>query len=195
MATALFTDAELICFDHDIIKIIRKIKNQHQRADINSIHNKIIKIPDYHDVSKEFLNIRIENLLKNGRIRNKPNRGNPSFTLNDVTIEIPMHGDSYSVSHVETPSTEYNLQTANDSPIASTVPETQALITNMVNDFSFTKAASLEEELQVYSVSEHIVSHLQSPTVLESELFLDNMEKEERFVNFKNNIISDLTKI
>ena len=109
MATALFADAELICFDHDIIKIIRKIKNQHQCADINSIHNKIIKIPDYHDVSKEFLNIRTENLFKNGRIRNKPNRSNPSFTLNDVTIEIPIHDDSYSVSHVETPSTEYNL--------------------------------------------------------------------------------------
>ena len=64
MATALFTDVELICFNHDIITIIRKIKNQYQPADINSIHKKIIKIPDYHDVSKEFLNIRIENLLK-----------------------------------------------------------------------------------------------------------------------------------
>ena len=84
MATALFTVAELIWFDHDIIKIIRKIKNQHQHADINNIHKKMIKTPDYHDVSKEFLNIRIENLLKNGRIRNKPNRGNPLFTLNDV---------------------------------------------------------------------------------------------------------------
>ena len=63
MATALFTDAELIYFDHDI-KIIRKIKNQHQRVDISIIHNKIIKIPDYHDVYKEFLNIRIKNLLK-----------------------------------------------------------------------------------------------------------------------------------
>ena len=181
MATALFTDAELICFDHDIIKIIRKIKNQHQRADINSIHNKIIKIPDYHDVSKEFLNIRIENLLKNGRIRNKPNRGNPSFTLYDVTIEIPIHDDSYSVSRVETPSTEYNLQTPNNSPIVSTIPETQELITNMVNDFSFTETTSPEEELQVYSVSKHIVSHLQSPAVLENELFLDNMEKKSKF--------------
>ena len=194
MATALFTDAELICFDHDIIKIIRKIKNQHQRADINSIHKKIIKIPDYH-VSKKFLNIRIENLLKNGRIGNKPNRGNPSFTLNDVTIEIPMHDDCYSISHVETPSTEHSLRTLNNSPIASTIPETQEPITNMVNEFSFTQVTSLEDELQVYSVSEHIVSHLQSPTVLENELFLDNMEKEAKFVNFENNIISDLTKI
>ena len=195
MTRALFTDAELICFDHDIIKIIRKIKNQHQRADINSIHNKVIKIPDYHDISRQFLDIRIENLLKNGRIRNKPNRGNPSFTLNDVSIEIPIHDDTYSVSHVETPSIEYNLQTPNNSPIASTIPEAQELITNMVNDISFTEATSPEEELQVYSVSERIVSHLQSPTVLKNELFLDNIEHKARFVNFKNNIIAELTKI
>ena len=49
----------------------------------------------------------------------------------------------------------------------------------MVNDFSFTKVTSPEDELQVYSVSEYIVSHLQSPTVLESKVFLDNMEKKE----------------
>ena len=70
MTTALFTDAELICFDDHILTIIKKIKNQYQRADINSIHKKIIKILDYHDVSKDFLNIRIENLFKNGRVRN-----------------------------------------------------------------------------------------------------------------------------
>ena len=64
----------------------------------------------------------------------------------------------------------------------------------MVNDFSFTEATSPKEELQVYAVSEHIVSHQQSPTVLESKLFLDNMDKEARFVNLKNNIISVLTK-
>ena len=109
------------------------------------------------------------------------------FTLNHVTIEVPIYDDSYSVLHFETPSTEYNLQTPNNSPIASTIPETQELITNMVNDVSFTEATSPEEELQAYSVSEHIVSHLQSPTVLENELFLDNMEKEAERVNFKNN--------
>ena len=34
MTTALFTDAELICFDDHILTIIRKIKNQYQRADL-----------------------------------------------------------------------------------------------------------------------------------------------------------------
>ena len=72
----------------------------------------------------------------------------------------------------------------------------------MVNDFSFIKVTSSEDELQApshnpltSSVPEHIVSHLQAQTVLENELFLDNMEKEAKFLNFKNNIISDLTKI
>ena len=50
----------------------------------------------------------------------------------------------------------------------------------MVHDFSFTEVTSPEDELQVYSVSEHIVSHLQSPIVLENELFLDNMEKRSK---------------
>ena len=59
----------------------------------------------------------------------------------------------------------------------------------MVINFSFTGATSPDNELQVYSVSEHIVSHLQSLTVLANKLFLDNMEKQAKFVNFKNNII------
>ena len=50
MATALFTDAESICYDV-IIKIIRKIKNQHQRKDnINSNHKKIIRIPEFQTI-------------------------------------------------------------------------------------------------------------------------------------------------
>ena len=88
MPTSFFTDAELICFNHDVITIIINIENQHQRADINSIHKRIMKIRDFH-VSKEFLNIRREDPLDNRRIRNN------------------------SFSHVETPSPEYSLQTPN----------------------------------------------------------------------------------
>ena len=65
----------------------------------------------------------------------------------------------------------------------------------MVNDFSFEEVTSPVDEFQVYSVSEHIVSHLQLPTVLQNELFVDNMEEEAKFANFENNIISDLIKI
>ena len=54
----------------------------------------------------------------------------------------------------------------------------------MVNDFSFTEVTSPEAERQVYLFSEHICN-LQLPVVLENELFLDNMRKEGKFVNFK----------
>ena len=195
MTTVLFTNAELICFDHDIIKIIKKIKKQHQRADINSIHKKFIKIPDYHDVSKELLNIRIENLLK--KWENKSNKGNPLFTLNGVTIEIPVHDGSYSVLHVETTSTEYNLQTPNRGPIVSTIPETQELIANMVNDFSFTEATSPEDELLSFWV--FILSVICSRwQYLKTSYCLIVWKKKQnfkKFRKFKNNIISDLTKI
>ena len=50
----------------------------------------------------------------------------------------------------------------------------------MVNGFSFTEVTSPEDELQVYSVSEHIVSHLQSSAVLENKLILDNMGKKSK---------------
>ena len=39
------------------------------------------------------------------------------------------------------------------------------------------------------------MSHLQSLTVLENELFIDNMKKKAKFPIFKNNIISVLTKV
>ena len=52
-----------MCFGHDIITVIRYIENQHQHTNINGIHKKIFKIPDFHDISKELLNIRLENLL------------------------------------------------------------------------------------------------------------------------------------
>lgn len=112
--------------------------------DINSIHKKIVKIPDFQDVSKEFINIQTENLLKNSRIRDKANRGNPSFTSNEVTIEIPIHCDSHTIPHVQLPSPKYSLQIPNTSPINSTIPEMQQIINNMVNEFSFIEVTSLD---------------------------------------------------
>ena len=72
-----------------------------------------------------------------------------------------MHDGFYSFLHVETPSSKYNLQNPNNGQIVPTIPETQDLITKIVNDFSFIEIASPEDELQVYSVSEHIASYIQ----------------------------------
>ena len=65
MTTALFTEAQLIYFDHDIMTIIRKIKNHKQRTDINRIYKKIIKIPAYLMMfPKNFLTFELKTFLK-----------------------------------------------------------------------------------------------------------------------------------
>ena len=88
----------------------------------------MIKIPNFHDISKGFLSIPVANLLKYGRFRNKSNRGNLSFFLNDFTIDILIHDESHSVFHAQAPSPEYSLQTSNNSPIVSIIPETKEII-------------------------------------------------------------------
>ena len=113
-----------------------------------------------------------------------------------------MHSDPHphndpqrSVFHVETPPPEYSLQTPNNSPIASAIPETQKIINKsiFIHQSSITRSITIpspEGNFQVSSysplappASEHILSHLQLPTVLENEIFLDNMEKN--FLNLK----------
>ena len=94
----------------------------------------IIKIPDFHNASKESFSIKIENLLKNGRIRNKPNNKDLFFFfLNEVTTDIPIHCNSHSVSHVEISSSEYSLQTPNNSFVAFIILETQEIRDNIFN--------------------------------------------------------------
>ena len=161
-------------------QLSEKLKTNINVGDINNIHKRSSNSRLSWCFQRILQHSNWKTFFKNGKIRNKPNRHNPLFTLNDVTIEIPLHNNCYSTLHVETPSTEYNLQIPNNSPIISTIPETQKLITNIVNDFSFTEVTSPEDELQVYSVSKHIASHLQSPIVLESELCLDIMEKKKQ---------------
>ena len=82
MAAALFTDAELIFLDHEIITIRQKCLDK----------------------------------ILHGRIKNKPNRGKPWFNLTDITIEIKIRDDdSYSVSHVETSSTDITFNRFRDT--------------------------------------------------------------------------------
>lgn len=72
----------------------------------------------------------ILNRVKISRIWIKLHKGNPLFTLNNATIEIPIHNnsnDSHADLHVETLQAEYGLQTPTNSPIASTISEKQEL--------------------------------------------------------------------
>ena len=74
MVAAFITTVQIKVFDQSTFSIITQLKKKHKRADINSIHSKIIKTFDFKDISKEYLQDRSNTLIINEKISNKKNR-------------------------------------------------------------------------------------------------------------------------
>ena len=53
--------------DDAIFSIILQIRKNNNRADLNSIHEHIIKIVDFEDVTKEYLDERSHTLITDGK--------------------------------------------------------------------------------------------------------------------------------
>ena len=58
-------------------------------AEINTIHKEVIKNPIFKDISMVCLQGRVDKLLKNGKLLNKPNRDKDSLGLNRDKISHP----------------------------------------------------------------------------------------------------------
>ena len=54
---------ELIKLDNTILYVIKKIKNQHQQADIERIFDEVTKTIDFQDITKDSLNDRVNQHL------------------------------------------------------------------------------------------------------------------------------------
>ena len=80
------TKVELNHLDYKIYSVIKQIRRQKNRTDINSIHKEIVKVIDFESISKEFLNDRIEMLLQNYKI-NRLNRNKNSYRLNENLLD------------------------------------------------------------------------------------------------------------
>ena len=75
--------------DSKICYAITKIRNDRKRAEINAIHKDVIKTPVFKDITKDHLQDRVDRLLKNGTLLNKPNRDKDSLRLNIDKINDP----------------------------------------------------------------------------------------------------------
>ena len=73
--------------DDAIFSIILQIRKNNNRADVNSIHKHIIKIVDFEDVTKEYLDERIHTLITDGKIINKIDRNADSYYVSEKDIE------------------------------------------------------------------------------------------------------------
>ena len=69
-------------FNSKIYFAVTKIRNDRKRAEINTIHKEVTKTPIFNDITKDLLQDRIDKLLKNGTLPNKPNRDKDSLRIN-----------------------------------------------------------------------------------------------------------------
>ena len=103
MSYTVMSDEVLKEFDSKIYYAVTKIQNNRKRAGINTIHKEVIKTPIFKDISKDRLPYRVDKLLKNGTLLNKPNRDKYSLRLNRDKINDP----SINISSL---STHFHLQ-------------------------------------------------------------------------------------
>ena len=76
-------------FDSKIYFAVTKIRNDRKRAEINTIHKEVTKTPIFNDITKDRLQDRIDKLLKNRTLLNKPNRDKDSLRINRDKINDP----------------------------------------------------------------------------------------------------------
>ena len=77
---------KFIKLDKTILYVIKKIKDQHQRAGINRIFDKFTKILDFQHITKDSLCDRVNQLLKSNQLINKINRRKEPFFLKEDMI-------------------------------------------------------------------------------------------------------------
>ena len=70
MTAAFITIAQINVFDQGIFIIPMDLKNKHKRAGINTICIEIIKTFDFKDITKEYLQDRIDPYMINEKISN-----------------------------------------------------------------------------------------------------------------------------
>ena len=89
MSYTVMSDEILKEFDSNIYFAVTKIRNDRKRAEIKTIHKEVTKTPIFNDITKDRLQDRIDKLLRNGSLLNKPNRDKDSLRINRDRINDP----------------------------------------------------------------------------------------------------------
>ena len=81
-------------FNQDILKAIDKIRNKHkQQANVESIFEQIIKTTGNESISKSFLEDRIETLVTDDILENKPRLEKNSYYLTEKSKQLLFNVD------------------------------------------------------------------------------------------------------
>ena len=128
---------EVTPFDNNVMATIIKLRNQHKRADLASIYKELTKNLELNKFTEDHLKNRINALLVNGKIINKPNRDRPSYLLNENV--------SPTVDHVYEPELLETQLTPLNSPLSA--PRLDGEIETPTIGQQHTSPSILENEL------------------------------------------------
>ena len=164
---------ELVNLDNNILYAIKKIKKQHQRADIERIFGEVTKTIDFQDLSKNSVRDRVDCLLNSKKIINKKNRNQDSFFLNEDSI---------------------------DMSILDMIPYTQHSPTNhpidtpdiFLEDFDSTPFINTQKDLSETPKNTHGNILNSDIDQSESELYIDEMFEEVKFKKLKTMILNQI---
>ena len=82
MATASIANVDLTILDNNVLVIINHLRKQNKRANLHKIYNEVIKTIHFENANREHLHNRINELIIQGKIVNKPNRSDDSYRVN-----------------------------------------------------------------------------------------------------------------
>ena len=163
---------ELTTLDKRLFAIIDHLRKHRKRANLDNIYNKLTKMADFKNVSKERLSDRIIELNFQRKIINKPNKNDDSYYVNKSIADFNIDqytnlqtGDlSFAAPNTKQPSS-IDLVNTPSNPI-SIIPETPNLPQKDING---------KESVR---------------TIIESETLIDNIFKNMKIENLKTEMIS-----
>ena len=174
--------SQLNTLDNNIFTVIDKLKKQKKRADTDSIYGNIIKISDFQDLTKNMLQQKINDLIIEGKIMNKINRGKNSYAVNDEIIDTELE-TTVNMLH------NFTLNTPIVSPSNSPVHPSKRITDSELSVKTISSKNDMEnvresEILKDSFCNELKIEQLKEEILIKAEL---NMTKrfEIEFSNFK----------
>ena len=88
MATVSIANFDLNILDKSVFAITNNLRKEHKRENLDKIYNELIKTTYYKNTSKENLHERINELIIQGKIINKPKRNDDSYRVNESIVDF-----------------------------------------------------------------------------------------------------------
>ena len=176
MATASIANVDLTILDNNVLVIINHLRKQNKRANLHKIYNEVIKTINFENANREHLHNRINELIIQGKIVNKPNRSDDSYRVNESFADF----NSEQLEYSSLPGSDLSFATPN-AKLSSSI-ESVNTPRKPINNIPETP--NLPQK--VFNSKESV------RRIMESQTFNDNISENMKIENLKTEIISSL---